>query len=312
MPKVEDDKLARQYLLGELSESEVAKVEEEFFEDDEAFERLNSVEDELIDAYTIGQLSSAEHKRFEQRLLLSAAQRERVKFSRTLLRIVSGAQEIESSIPPLKRTASWWTAPFTFLRTLKPAISFSTAALLILAILAGWWLIHRNNLSQEQQAQRTSRAPEERIQAVNQNTERASELPSPANQPKQQEPKQQLVPSRQSNRIVTFALVEGTLRDLGESNRLIIPADAGLVRLDLTIERSEYRTYHADLRKAEGDEIWQLSGIRLESVISGKGTIVLTMPAGILKNGDYILTLSGAAPGRTEVVGEYSFRVVRN
>src|SRR2546421_5762860 len=96
MPKVEDDRLARQYLLGELSESEGAKVEEEFFEDDEAFERLNSVEDELIDAYTLGQLSSADRRRFEQRLMLSSAQRERVKFSRTLLRTASGAQEIVS------------------------------------------------------------------------------------------------------------------------------------------------------------------------------------------------------------------------
>ena len=135
MPKVEDDKLARQYLLGELSESEGAKVEEEFFEDDEAFERLNSVEDELIDAYTLGQLSPVERKRFEQRLLLSSAQHERVKFARTLLRTVSGTQKIVSDIPPLKRTASWWTAPFTFLRTLNPVVSLSTAALLILVIL---------------------------------------------------------------------------------------------------------------------------------------------------------------------------------
>ena len=109
MPKVEDDKLARQYLLGELSEQDGAKVEEEYFEDDETFEKLSAVEDELIDAYTLGQLSSAERQRFEQRLLLSSAQRERVKFARTLLRTVPGAQQIGSNIPPLKRTASWWT-----------------------------------------------------------------------------------------------------------------------------------------------------------------------------------------------------------
>ena len=78
MPKVEDDKLAKQYLLGELSEPELGKLEEEYFEDDAAFERLSATEDELIDAYTLGQLSSAERKGFERRLLLSTAQRERV------------------------------------------------------------------------------------------------------------------------------------------------------------------------------------------------------------------------------------------
>src|SRR2546428_2270126 len=128
MPKVEDDKLAKQYLLGELPESELAKIEQEYFEDHEAFERLSASEDELIDAYTLGQLSSPERKRFEQRLLLSSAQRERVKFAHTLLRTDSGIQQIESNIPPLKRTASWWTSPFTFLRTLNPVVSLSAAA----------------------------------------------------------------------------------------------------------------------------------------------------------------------------------------
>jgi len=310
MPKVEDDKLARQYLLGELSQSEGAKVEEEFFEDDEAFERLNSVEDELIDAYTLGQLSPVERKRFEQRLLLSSAQHERVKFARTLLRTVSGAQKIVSDIPPLKRTTSWWTAPFTFLRTLNPVVSLSTAALLILVILTGWWLIHRINVSQEQQAHSTSRPPEERIQAVKQNpTHQASEVPRPTNPSEGQKASER---STSTNGSVTFALVEGLVRDLGQSNRLVVPENIRLVRLQIAMQQNDYKAYRADLRKTEGDEVWQHNGIRLESVTSGKGTMVLPVPAGILKNGDYILTLSGTASGRTEVVGEYSFRVVRN
>jgi hypothetical protein len=313
MPKVEDDKLARQYLLGELSEQEGAKIEEEFFDDDEAFERLNAVEDELIDAYTLGQLSSAERKRFEQRLLLSSAQRERVKFSRTLLRTVSGTPQIVSNIPPLKQTASWWTSPFTFLRTLNPVVSLSAAAVLILAILAGWWLIHRNNVRQEQQAQQTN-APrlEQGNQAPNENTRQASELPSPTNQPTVQESNRQPVPRPQSNRIVTFALVEGVVRDLGESNRLLIPEDASVIRLDLAIERNDYRTYRADLRKAEGDLVWQANGIRTKATTARKAIATLQVPAASLTNGDCVLTLSGVSKdGGYEVVAEYSFRVVR-
>ena len=312
MPKVEDDKLARQYLLGELSESELAKIEEEYFGDDEAFERLSAVEDELVDAYTLGELSAAERERFKERLLLSPTQRERVKFARTLLRTVSGAQQITSNIPPLKRTASWWTSPFTFLRTLNPVVSLSAVAVLILAILAGWWLSHRSNVTptQEEQAQQTNAPrPEQRIQAGNQNTQRPSELPSPTNQPQRQKSKQ---PSTQSNRTVTFALVEGMLRDLGESNHLIMPGDAGLVRLDLMIERNEHRTYRADLRKAEGDLVWQRSEINVKSTTAGKSGVVLLLPASVLRNGDYILTLSGVSKGGVSgVAAEYSFRVVR-
>ena len=139
----------------------------------------------------------------------------------------------------------------------------------------------------------------------------ASELPSPTSQPKQQEPKQQPVEPPQSNRTVTFALVEGLTRDLGESNRLVIPLDASLVRLDLTFQRNDYRTYRADLRKAEGNLVWR-GGISVKSKQSGKPGSGLQLPASILKNGDYILTLSSVSKGgTTEVVAEYSFRVVR-
>jgi len=313
MPKVEDDKLARQYLLGELSESELGKLEEEYFEHDAAFERLTATEDELIDDYTLGQLSSAERKRFEQRLLLSSVQRERVKFARTLLTTVSRTEPIESNIPPLKRTASWWTSPFNFLQTLNPVVSLSAAAVLLLAVCAGWWLMHRNNVTQEQQAQQTNTPrPEQGIQAVNQNTERASELPSPTNELKQQETKQQPVQPPQSNRIVTLALIEGLVRDLGESNRLVIPADASLVRLHLIIERNEYRTYRAEMRKAEGGLVRQVSGILPKTTAPGKAMVALEVPAHSLTNGDYILTLGGVKGRSSEVVAEYSFRVVRN
>jgi hypothetical protein len=81
----------------------------------------------------------------------------------------------------------------------------------------------------------------------------------------------------------------------------------------LTVERNEYRTYRADLRKAEGDLLWQQSGISARLTSAGKSGVVLQLPPNTLKNGDYILTLSGVSNGATfEVVAEYSFRVVRN
>ena len=185
--------------------------------------------------------------------------------------------------------------------------------MLILAVLAGWWLIHRNNVPQEQQAQQTNApSPEQRTQAVNDNAQRVSELPSPTNEFKHQEPKQQPVQVPQSNRIVTFGLIEGLTRDVSESNRLVIPKDAGLVRLQLTIERNDYRTYRAEVRKAEGGLVRQVSGILPKTTAAGKAMVALQVPAHRLLNGDYILTLGGVKDGSSEVVAEYSFRVVRD
>ena len=188
--------------------------------------------------------------------------------------------------------------------------------MLILAILTGWWLLHRSALRHiPEQAQRTNTIPSQQTnQAPNENAERnrqASELPRPTNQPEGQKPTEQSVPHTQSNRIVTFALVEGSVRDIGESNRFAVPGDASFVRLQIKIEHNDYKTYRADLRKAEGVLVWQHGGIRSESTTAGKATIALQLPARALTKGDYILKLRGATTGgRSEVVAEYSFRVV--
>jgi hypothetical protein len=48
----------------------------------------------------------------------------------------------------------------------------------------------------------------------------------------------------------------------------------------------------------------------MESTTSGKAGVDLQFPASVLRNGDYILTLSGVSKsGKPEVVAEYTFRV---
>ena len=310
MPKFENDKLAKRYLLGELSEQERAGVEEEYFADDEAFERLSAVEDDLIDAYTLGQLSVTERRHFEQSLLLSSVQRERVRFARTLLHTVSGSDETVSNIAPQKRTASRRVTPFAFLKGRNPVVSLSVAAMLILAVLAGWILIHNINLTRIEEQQTKVQAPPQDDKPADANTQEASQRPKPIVQP--QEPKEQPIPHTQSSRVLSFALVEGTVRDVGESNRLIIPEDAGAVRLDLTIGHIEHKSYRADLRMTEGKLVWRRSGISVNLPTAGKSRLTFQLPANILRNGDYILTISGATKrGVSEVAGEYSFQVVR-
>src|SRR5262245_51259810 len=133
MRKAVEDRQAKRYLLGKLSEEKRAQVESDYFENDEAFERLGAIEDDLIDAYAQGQLSASDRKRFEQRLLLSEAQSERVRFAQTL-RLKLSQTQINSSIPPRPRNMDWWTS-LSFLRGLNPAIPVS--AVLIIALVIG-------------------------------------------------------------------------------------------------------------------------------------------------------------------------------
>ena len=50
----------RSYLLGVLTEAEQTALEDHFLNDDEVFEQLVAVENELVDTYARGQLNAYE------------------------------------------------------------------------------------------------------------------------------------------------------------------------------------------------------------------------------------------------------------
>src|SRR5947207_852946 len=58
----------RQYLLGALPEAERSRVAEQYFVDEQFFEELLDVENELLDQYVRGQLSPEERKKFGEYL----------------------------------------------------------------------------------------------------------------------------------------------------------------------------------------------------------------------------------------------------
>lgn len=61
------DQEMRAYLLGQATESEAARLEEGLLEDEETFQTLRSVEDDLFDAYAQGGLTADERQRFADR-----------------------------------------------------------------------------------------------------------------------------------------------------------------------------------------------------------------------------------------------------
>jgi anti-sigma factor RsiW len=82
---VADDRLLRQYLLGELADAERERLQERYFIDAELYARLLAAEDDLIDEYVRGELTDDERRRFEERFR-SPEQRQRVEFARKLRR----------------------------------------------------------------------------------------------------------------------------------------------------------------------------------------------------------------------------------
>src|SRR5581483_9886869 len=118
-----DEILLLRYLLGNLSESEEAEIEDRAFADSEYLGALEAVEADLIDTWVAGGLSESERRAFEQRFLVSPGRRSKVEFARALARIAA-----DRPAPAPKPVGAPW-------RIWIPALSF--AALLCIAVV--WW-----------------------------------------------------------------------------------------------------------------------------------------------------------------------------
>jgi hypothetical protein len=303
--KLDDDERLVRYLRGELSPSEQAELEAAYFADDSSFERLEAVEDELVDAYVRRELSDGRRRGLESRLLASPEGRQKLQFARALLRHADdrcGALQRE-----LLQQTPWWRRGLALLPVPNAAF-WPAAAMALLAVAAGgWWIIARNASlhvpSPPSQVQQTQPQPS------------GQPAPQVAQQPPRQAGHEQqkagvATAGRPETGLVAFTLSPGVVRDLGEANTFRIPAEAKFVRLQVEHEDEGYQRYRAVLRTVAGREVWQQAGVK--PLRPGIPTVVLILPARLLRTDDYILSLSGAnAGGASEDVGDFPVRVKR-
>jgi hypothetical protein len=110
-----------EYLVGDLSDDRRQEIESRYFADDELYDALVAVEHELAYDYAAGTLTPDERRRFEQRFLHTAEQRDRVRTARAVLEAIRRGPDRRAVVSP------WWL----------------TAAAAVLVAVAGWWVIDR-------------------------------------------------------------------------------------------------------------------------------------------------------------------------
>src|SRR5581483_6698821 len=96
-----DEKTIRQYLLGEMGEAEMSRFEERLMTDDELFEMLQVVEDDLLDEAASHELSAEEQARFDQHFLATPDRRDRLELSLALHDHARQAAEIKKTNNPV-------------------------------------------------------------------------------------------------------------------------------------------------------------------------------------------------------------------
>jgi hypothetical protein len=308
----ESEQIITNYLLGELSEGEQTALEEKYFNDRKLFDRVEEVENNLVDRYARGRLSPEMRERMERHYLAHPKRRERAKFAETLAAKIDQNNEIAVASPA--GAESWWSRLVASMRGPKLAWAFAIV-LLLLAGGALWFLIEGRRSHQELARTRAER--ETREQHERELKEQVAKEQQPSAELDQLRAEQQALPPSPTPTVssapsfVSLALTIGGVRgiDTGSPTVLVIPAGTQQVRIQLSLRENDYQSYQAVLQPAGGKEIFSRQSLHGRTNKSG-ASLALIIPANKFATGDYILTLKGiTTSGEVEDVSKSLFHV---
>jgi hypothetical protein len=319
--EAENEKLLIRYLLGDLPEDQRLQVEERFLGEDQHYERLLALEDELFYDYAQGKLSPGERKQFEERFLVSERNSKRAMLASALVRKMSEAAPAETAEPGLadRERQFWWRTLKSYFRVQSTAARFSLTAVAIMLLVSIWLVIGIVKLQNEfnrfreerrvQEERLQQQAQQERARADELNLKLKREIAEYAILKAQSGQQRQRLPSMISLELEP-SFVRGQAADM---KKLHIPPGVRLIKLNLNLKAEvEYKSYQVTLLTADGAERWSQGMLRAQRTDSGQ-EISLKLPSRLLAEGDYELRIKGYASGGTlEETGDYYyFSVVR-
>ena len=299
------DRLFRQYLLGELSGEERDRIEARYLADEEFFDQLLAVEDDLIDEYNSDELSAGERKQFQLNLLRTARQRERLSHSKVLIessrRNRTGTR---TKVDFVDRVRIWFAE-----QNQRRVLAFASLVLLTVTILLTVQLWHTRSRLKQLEAER-NRIVEEQRQLLAKVSEQAKRESQP-NEPvaEVESPNQQKTETK--TQVATFTLPLASLRGGGGSS-FKLGREITEVHLQAAISESTQKNYQAELQSADGQLLYSLKKLRAQKNASGP-VLIIRIPSSVLKVRDYVLRVRVInETGQLEDVGLYSFQITRS
>ena len=280
MKDIERERLMiRQYLLGELDEHEQEQLEQRVITNPDYKEQVLITEEELLEEFVNGTLSSRELESFN-RMYASPAQLRKVKIARALNRY---ALEHSPVVQPMAHR-SWARSLIDLFSTRNRFHQFSLAALILVLAVGGsvlvYWLI--------------SRVAGADYNALLQLNQPASEILQP------------------NSSVVSVSLPPLLFRGTGESRTITITKETQTVQLRLPDPSGGAYSFQATLKDREGAEVFSLQDLRVRQ-IEQHAVLVLQIPARMLKPQDYQLEISEKrADGTYEPPSTYPVHVVES
>ena len=295
----------RNYLLGELPESEAEAIERWYFGDSQGVDEVWAVFGEIAEEYLSGDLSERESRRFEQRLKSSPALREMFENEKALhdyaARSTSGASR-EVKTGNSIASARWkWRPPAAFF---KPArlMAAGAVALVVLGALIPWLALRtREGVTPATTPQLQNVPPQTTV------TKPPDSIP-PALVNSQRPPRSR---PDANGKLVTFLLLAaGTRGEQGDSPILKIPARADTVQLELELPNDDCAGVSAVLQTESNQALRRWDKLRARRDHSTLRVASLQVQADSLRNTGYVIRLDCVSQQNNPVSsGEYRFRV---
>ena len=296
-----EENLTRRYLLGQLSSEERQRFEDRYFVDTNAFEEVVAVENDLIDSYARSELRGSEKQQFEQRYCSSPEGRSRIEFSMALGEIIRSS---ERSVKP-EKFKFWGVLDRTIWLA---SLQWALGAVCVVLCVAVFFLMFRNqelNRDLLDARKNEARLRTQKDDAVGQIGRLSQSTQQPASDEKEKHLARRGVPD------LTFALVAGIVRGESGQQVLTVPRDRPWIRLEMPIDEDPFKGYEAVLYTVEMHEVQRGESLKSRSTITGI-KVDWRIPSDSIKSGDYILELNGKQDGNvTERLSVYSFHLIR-
>ena len=289
MPEVED-RMTR-YLLGELSPEEMLQVETEYFRDDDFFESIQALEDQLLRDFIRGEMAPDLYRRFQARYRSSPELAEKIEFAQA---VFSGCRTLRLEERQREVAARQRTLLSTLSELFKfdfPAFQYAAATVALLGMGLGYY-----------EWTRASRLKSELAQFQEQNNSLAQQK-SALDRALASVPKEPPL-------VASFVLMPGVSRDQSKATVLSVPDGLGSVDLKLPLPPGiKYAGFRVVLQRVPNTQV-SIQDLPVGALVDDGMALRLRIPSVSLKAGQYILFVKGRSErGEYEDVQYYAFGV---
>lgn len=323
---IDTHSLVVNYLLGRMSETELDRFERDYLTNEDLFNELQEVEEELIDDYASGALTAEQSESFEKYFLRSPERREKLAFASAMTERAVAWQSgtlVSTDRPALDPTlvqsphysSSFWRRPVPAWRQW-----LAIAAAIVLAFGIGiFWL-------RDRELQRQLKVADDNYARLRQEVDTQSKMTAETKLALAAEQQQtQLLESQveqlQSspadkigatiiNIVLGIDYLISSTRGGAEKKvkTVAVSPDARVVRLNLNVGASSFDSLNILLRRNER-VVWRRTALKTKAA-GDLRKLNLSIPAEILTPGDYEVLLLGApTEGDAQLIGRYFLKI---